>query len=713
MEVRHEAEEYEARLADAVSVIRDTLRRRFLMLIAVTIGVFVVGVLLISLMTPHYDATAKVQIDPNRNPLASSNGQQARADLSDQAIETEVKNAGSLDVALMVVRSEKLMSDPEFAIALTKTANTPLNTTLDRETVVANALLLQTTVAREKDTYVIDVTVDSIDPIKAARLANAMANAYIADRTNTHIDTAKVQSAWYQKQLADLNRDATDAEAKAAAFRAHAGILEASANGGGGGTIVDQQVAPVSGALATAQDAAATARASLNAAEAQVARGHPDAIPEVQTSATIQALRAQRADILRLKQDTDAHYGEKHPDSIRARNQLATVDALLASETNRVIASLHTNAAVADQRVASLRTSLNALEVQREQSVSASSTAEGLDREAAAKRDLYNKMSGMSLDSMQNATADISVAVVANKADPPLKPSSPNKPILYTLVLLIALAAGAATIAVQEMLSGGFRSVQEMETQLGLPVLAVVPKVPKTQAPAALMLERPTSMFAESYRIARTAILGARGDAGVKVIAITSSLPAEGKTVSAIAFARTLAIAGSRVMLLECDVRRAVVQDIVATGHKYKTGLVELLHGEISLNEAIKPGDVPNLDQILVVAPYFSAENLFGEGRIEQLLDVLKTRYDYIILDLPPLMGLADGRYLAAHADVTALVVKWKSTPVSAVMSSLGWLRKDNANPVGIIYTQVDPSAHAVGGLYYYSKQYSDYYQAN
>jgi succinoglycan biosynthesis transport protein ExoP len=243
-----------------------------------------------------------------------------------------------------------------------------------------------------------------------------------------------------------------------------------------------------------------------------------------------------------------------------------------------------------------------------------------------------------------------------------------------------------------------------------LPVLAVVPKIPKMAVPADLMLERPTSMFAESFRIARTAILGARGQGATQVIAITSSLPNEGKTTCAVAFARTLAIANARTLLLECDVRRAAVRQVVK-GELPKVGLVELLHGEAQLEDVIRPGDVPNLDQLLVISPYFSAENLFGEGRMEKLLEVLRERYEYIVLDLPPLMGLADGRYLSVLADTTVLVVKWGSTPVSAVTSAISWLRGDGGNPIGTIFSQVDPSTQSAGGLYYYSKQYAGYYQ--
>ncbi|WBH16357.1 AAA family ATPase [Sphingomonas radiodurans] len=433
---------------------------------------------------------------------------------------------------------------------------------------------------------------------------------------------------------------------------------------------------------------------------------------EVLGSTVIAELRRQRADALRIRGEVEARYGERHPESLRVRDQIASLDGQIQAEARRVVGSLQATAASAEARADSLRTSLAGLESKRERTTRDSVAAEGLEREAAAKRALYEKMSQMSLESMQAARLSIAQAEVVDRAEPQPRPSSPNKPLLYVLSMLAAIAAGAGTIAVMEMTSGGFRSVEDVQEQLGIAVLAIVPKVPKTQNPADLMLERPTSMFAESFRIARAAILGVKGTRARKVIAITSSLPAEGKTTSAVAFARTLATANAKTLLLECDIRRAAVRQIVRTPAP-TVGLIEVLHGEASLDEAIHPGDVPNLDQLLVLSPYFSAENLFGEGRMEQLLSTLRERYDHIVLDLPPLMGLADGRYLAVLADATAVVVKWGSTPVSAATSAINWLRSDGSNPVGVIYTQVDPSAHSVGGLYYYSKQYSDYYQAN
>ncbi|SEJ32262.1 capsular exopolysaccharide family [Sphingomonas sp. OV641] len=710
MEVRHEADEYEARLADVISVVRDTIRRRWKVLAAVAAAVFLVGVLAVSFMTPKYTSTAKVRLDPSRNPLAN-NAQATRAELTPEAIETEVTAIRSLDLARSIVRAYGLSGDPEFTKEIEGNIGN-IGTTETRENALAAAVLSHLQVDREKLTYVLNVRFTSVDSLKAAKLANAFADGYIESRTTNKVGTAERQSEWFQQRLEELGKQASEAEARAADYRARAGIVESSVANSTVGTINDQQVAPLASSLATAESDAAAARSNLAAARSQVARGGLDAVSEVLGSAVIADLRRQRAEVLRSRGEVEARYGERHPESIRVRDQLAALDAQIQAEARRVVGALQATASAAEARADSLRGSLTQLERERERSARDSVTAASLEREAAAKRALYDKMSQMSLESAQAARLSIAQAEVIDRAEPQPRPTSPNKPLLYALSLLVALAAGAGTIAVMEMTSGGFRSVEEVQDQLGIPVLAVVPKVSKGQNPADLMLERPTSMFAESYRIARAAVLGVKGTRSPKVIAITSSLPAEGKTTSAVAFARTLATAGAKTLLVECDIRRAAVRQIVRTPVP-AVGLVEVLHGEASVDEAIHPGDVPNLDQILVLSPYFSAENLFGEGRMEQLLAALRERYDQIVLDLPPLMGLADGRFLAVLADATTLVIKWNSTPVAAAVSSLNWLRSDGSNPVGALYTQVDPSAQAVGGLYYYSKQYSDYYQAN
>ena len=709
MQITHASEETEGGLSDLVTIVRDVVRRRWLTMAAVAIAVMAIGVGLVFMMKPKYTAAASVRIDPSRNPLAAAN-QDTQATLSPEAIETEVSVLSSIDLARDVVRRLHLERDPEFVNPKAQEPGAGSLTPKEREDDAAELVKQHLGVNRDKLTYILSIRFTASNAVKAARIANAYAEEYIDTRVGSKAGTAQRQTAFFQRQLAVLGRQVEAADAQVAQYRARNGIVGSSAANAGGGTIVDQQVGPLSGELATAESEAAAARANLNAAGQQVAGGGLDTVSAVLSSPVITELRRQRAEVERNMEEVNARYGAKHPESLRVRDQLTSIDSQIKDESNRVVGSLRAAANAAEARSASLRSSMNRLEGERATNTRNSVMADSLERQASAKRAAYERLSQMSVDSSQAAQNSIAQAEIVDRAQPGDAMSSPNKPLMLALSLLVGLGAGAGTVAVQEMLVSGMRTVSDVETQLGVPLLAAVPKVPKMANPADLLLDKPTSLFAESLRIARASILGVRSKQALRVIAITSALPSEGKTTTALAFARTLAGNNAKTLLIECDVRRAAMRALVGkapTG----PGIVEVLHGDVSAQEAITPGDLPGLDHLLVQAPYFSSEDLFGAGGMEALLNEMRERYDLIVLDLPPLVGLADGRFLAVLADATALCVKWDETPPAAATAALSWLTSDEANPIGVIYTMVDPGAEAMGGLYY-SKKYSAYYQA-
>ncbi|AUW57925.1 chain-length determining protein [Sphingobium sp. SCG-1] len=705
MEISKQMTDYDGQLSDLLQTVRDVVRRRWLTLALVAAAVLALGIVLMFMMTPKYETTARIRVDPAQSVAQNTGG---GTNLNPEAIETEVAVLNSLELAREVVKRLKLTNDPEFSAGL---ANRPDAATLgqgDRETLVAQSLLGHLGVERDKLTYLIAVSFTSKDPVKSARIANTFAEAYLDTRVGTNAGAAEKQSEQLKRQAAQLGEEVRAADAAVASYRARAGLTTTGDGTGSGGTIVDQQVAPLSTQLATAESEAAAARASVSAAEGQIARGGLDAVSEVRNSNVVAELRRQRAEVLRNVGEVQARYGEKHPEYLRVRDQLSSIDSQIKDEAQRVIGSLRANATAADARAASLRASMGRLESERAVNTQASVMAQSLERDAVAKRAAFDRASQLALESTQAAQNRISQAVIVDRAQPPTKPTSPNKPLILALAIVAALAAGSGTIAVQEMLVTGMQTVEELENQLGIPVLAAIPKVPKSVNPADLLLEKPTSLFAESLRIARAGILGVRANTPPKIIAFTSALPSEGKTTTSLSFARTLASNNSRTLLLECDVRRAAMRALVSNP-PVGPGIVEILHGKATAEEAIVPGDVPGLDHLLVRAPYFSSEDLFGADAMKNLLAQLRTRYDHIVLDLPPLVGLADGRFLSVLADATVLIVRWNGTPAAAAVSALGWLKSDGANPVGAIYTMVDSSAEAIGGLYY-SKKYSAYY---
>jgi capsular exopolysaccharide synthesis family protein len=706
MEIAHETDAYERRFSDLVQAVRGAVARRWLTLLIVSLAVFALGAAAVLWMTPKYAPMARVQIDPSRNPLDNkSDPGSLDASLTPEAISTEVSLLGSMDVAREVVRRLGLGADPFFSKNLKSSDDQPL-TPARRDDLIAAALVKAVDVSREKLTYILDVKYANPNPVTAARVTNAFAEVYVELKAGSKADTAQRQSDWFQQRLAALGQEANVADQRAAEYRAKSGIVQDS-SGNNTGTIFDQQVAALSAQLASAEADSASAHAKLTAAQRQVGSGNLSAVSEVLNSPVISDLRRQRSEVQRAVEEVQVRYGEKHPESIRVHDQLNAIDSQIQEEANRVVASLAASASAADASVASLRDSVHSLQQEQASGTRAAALADSLQREAQVKRDNYTRMSQLGMTSMEAAKNKIAQAEIIEQARILNSPTSPNKPLLIALALVFGIVVGSGVIATQELLSSGLSTVEDITGKFGIPVLAMIPKL-SMASPADMLLQKPTSLYSEALRIARAAILGVRSSDKRQIIAITSALPGEGKTTTAVGFARTLAINNAKTLLIECDVRRAQVRQII--GKPIPTvGLVEVLHGDATLEEAISSGDVPNLDHLIVTAPYFSSEDLFGGGNMERLLTHLRGEYEQIVLDLPPLVGLADGRFLAVLADAVALVIKWNDTPADAVRASLGWLSADGANCVGALYSMVERSASGVSG-YYYSKKYSAYY---
>ncbi len=694
----------ETRFGDLIRSARDVIRRRILVLLAVAAVVAAIGIVLTLRITPVYQGVTRIQIDPSRNPLARSAGD-AQAQLASEAIETEVSVIRSLDIARIVAKRLNLANDPEFSGGPTP-AGQPARSPEAKQEAVARSINSKLDVSRDRLTYILIIRFSSLSAEKAARIANAFATAYLDTKVGNKIGTAERQSVWYQQRMNELAAEIRAADERVAQYQAQAGIVRGASNQQG--TIVDQQVAPLSLQLATAESYAAEARSKEQSARQQVRRGALDAVSDVRESATVQDLRRQRAALTQTQEDVRGRYGERHPDFIKIRDQAAAIDQQLRLEMNRVVRSLDADAGAAEARAASLRQSMTQLEQRQGENARASVIAASLQREADGKHEAYDKISQMALESRQAAQNSIAQAQIIDSAKAPAAPSWPNRPLLFLLSIVAGIGVGIAVIVTQEMMVSGLRSIEEVESELGVPLIAAIPNL-RDPRPADVVIDKPTSQYTEALRNARASLLGVRGQARPKVIALTSALPSEGKTTTALALARVMAMNGDRTIIVDADVRRAQLRMITPTSATI--GLVEVLHGEATLDQAIEPSGVERLDQIIIHKPYFSSENLFGNDLMPKILEELSERYDTIILDLPPLVGLADGRFLAALADAVALVIRWNKTPKHAVTAAATWLKSDGTNLVGTMFTMVDTSSQSVGSYYYYSKQYSQYYQ--
>lgn len=692
----------EARLSELVHSLLGMLRRRWLTLALVTAIVSGLAITLIMLMPAKYQATASIRIDPSRSPAGKAADNQAS--LGSEAIETEVSVMNSPELAREVVKKLNLQADPEFTKGLNSSSD-GVQTADMRLARVTDQVMRHLNVGRDKLTYVIDINFKSRDAAKAADIANAFAEMYISTRVDSRIGTATQQAAFYRQQLAEAATALQAAQERVAQYRASTGIVENNV----GGTINDQQIAPLSTQLATAEANAAEARSNLAAARRQVANGGIDSVSAVRNSPVIADLRRQRAEVERSRGEIETRYGPKHPETIKVRDQIAALDQQIRAEAARAVASLQAEADAANAQVASLRASLQGLKSQQARDTRASATIASYDQDVVSKKAAYDRLAQAADEASQSQRNSIAQAEIIDRAQTPTSPAPPRKTMLAAMAIVVAFALGLAAAIVQEMMSSGLRSVSEVEDRLGLPVLATLPRVAgrRGTTPAASLIKNQTSMYAEAFRNARASILGVKSRPAPRVVAITSALPDEGKSTAALSLARVSALAGRPTLLVECDVRRAQLRRMI--GRTVEQGAVEVLRGQSTPMAAIVADEVAGLDLMPVAEPFFSAEDLFGDGRLTRMLEQVRDRYDLIVLDLPPVLGLADARTVAAQADMVVFAIRWGSTPERAVEQAVAALQADGAQLGGAIFTMVDPRSDAIGGMFY-SGKYAAYY---
>jgi len=682
-----------------IKAIWTSIRRRWVTILLSVVIVLGAAIAAVLLLQPQYRASARLRVEPSQNMLVGQTT--GGSNLPDQSIvETEASIMKSRDVAVEVVRRLNLVNDDEFSDS-EAVANMAGEQRIEA---VADEVAKRLSVAREESTYVVDLAFTSEVPAKAARIANAFAEAYISQSVTRRTGTASQQAEMIGRRLSELAIRAQAADQRLAQFRAANGIV-----GEGARSVADQQIAPLAGQLATAQSEAAAARARLAAAQAQIASGGQTAVSAVLGSPVISNLRAQRAVLVTQYGEISTTLGPRHPDTIRINEQLQAIDRQIQEEADRVIGSLRSEANAASARAASLAGDLNVLRGSQAAQTRASAAEATLIRDAEAAQLAYDQAAELSQRTNQIAASPLSQAQIVEMATVPLEPVSPNKRLLLAGGLVLGLLLGATLVALQELLAPGLRSRRDLE-RLGLPLLASVPLRPrrhKGRSPADTLVEAPFTAYAEAFRSLRNT-LTISGGRPVQVVALVSSLPGEGKTTTSLSLARMMAMSGERTLIIDADPRGAGLSRLLP--NTPEVGLIEVLDEGGDLSQAIQPDVVENLDVLPVSSSAFVQSDVFSNERVEALIAGLRGRYDRIVFDTPPLLGVADGRIIARLVDAVMLVVRWDNTPKNAIRSTYEILMQDSAPVVGALYTMVDPRSEAAGAAHY-STYYSSYLQ--
>jgi capsular exopolysaccharide synthesis family protein len=708
-------------------------RRRWRLITAAGFTIFVAVVLFTLSQTPQYTATSSVVLDARKEKI--NNVQQVLSDLptDSSVVDTEVEVLKSGKLAERVITALKLDQDSEFNARLRKPtglnavigsfrelvgAGHPPSSRLTaaqqqrmHESVVAN-VLAHMSVQRLNATYVLQIHFRSQSPGKAAAIANKFAELYLLDQLEAKFEATQQATQWLNDQLEKLRQQVLQDEAAVQQFKIDNNLLSAT-----GTTLTEQEVSSYSQTLAQARAQVAEDEARLQAAKLQLGRAaNGGDVGEALNSSLIQGLRTQRAQVSAQLAELQGRYGERYPDVVKAKRQLADIDAQIQQEVQTIISNLEAKVQVSREREAAVAGSLGGAKGTLAANSRAMVRLNELQRNAEASRAIYESYLNRYKETSTQEGIGQSDARVLSKAPIPGAPSSPDVRRNLLLGLIFALAGGVSSVVLAEMLDAGLATADDVERRIGAPYLGSVPTLASVteevgEPPIDYVVSKPLSSFAEAFRTLQAAILHASVDEPVKVVAITSALPGEGKTLTATCLARTAALQGRRVLIVDCDLRRRAVNRMLHT--EPQVGLLEVLNGEATLQQAIAVDETTGAHILPLTDMKFTPRDVFGSSAMDRLLAEVRGRYDLIILDTAPVLPVADTRVLAPKADLVVFLARWRKTPEPAIEAALRLLSSPGTKLGGVALTLVDmkqQSKYGYGDPGYYYTEYKKYY---
>lgn len=708
-------------------------RRRIRLFGAVAALVFLAAIFITFTATPMYTATANVMLDTRQEQVVNIEAVLSGLPADSSAVDTEVEILKSRRLAERVVNALQLSRDPEFNSELApggllstirdavlgvaasakplEVANDPVAEQKAQERIV-DALLARLTVRRAGLTYVINVSIESESPTKAATIANKYAELYLLEQLEAKFDATQQANSWLNSRLEGLRQQVLGDEAAVQNYRIANNLLSAA-----GTSLTETEISNYNQSLAQARAQVAEDQARLSTARSQLARGSSgDDLGEALSSPVIQQLRQQRATVSAKVADLQGRYGERHPEMLTANRQLTDIDAQIQAEIQRIISNLEAQVQVSRQRAAAIGGSLSSARGTLVGNNQAQVRLNELERTAEASRTLYESYLNRYKETSSQQGIEQSDARIVSSATIPTGQSSPKVALNLALGLVLAMGCGLAAVVLAEMLDAGLATAEDVEHRLDVSYLGAIPLLAsvaegKASPPIEYVIEKPLSSFAEAFRNLRASVIYSRLGEPVKVVAITSSLPGEGKTTTAVCLARSAAQQGLKVILVDCDLRRRSVNRLF--GAEPTRGLIEVLAGEASLDEALTLDPATGARLLSLAKSSLTPKDVFGSQAMDRLLEELRRTYDLVILDTAPVLPVADTRVLAPKADVVVFLAHWRKTPQHAIEAAFRLLSGTGAHLAGVALTQVDMKQQAKYGYgdpgYYYA-EYKKYY---
>lgn len=555
--------------------------------------------------------------------------------------------------------------------------------------VAVDTLLGSLAVDSVSDTYVYSLSVTTENPVLSTRIANKMAELYITDQLETKFEATQAATEWLSDRVAQLKVEVEDAEAAVEAYNSSTALISEAA------------LAQMNRQLKELRER----RADLE--RQQIAGGGRQNDLRALLDSGDYAAFAAAVGVPRLTslaQTIEESQGETR----------TALEETFRSLAGRLVDQAGVEEDRTDSQLSGINASIEGLERQLESQTQDLVQLRQLQREAEASRRIYEQfLRRLNETSVQEGTQQADARVLS-EAVVPLLPSYPNKTQIVLVAGFLGGVLGIAYVLLIEQMNKSFRSSDELEKATGLPVMGQIPIAPVRLRRGVLeyAVERPSSGLVEAIRNLRTGVMLANIDRRPEMIMLTSTLPKEGKTTCSLLLAQNAAGLGKKVLLIECDLRRRTFRTYFPGAPK--VGMMSILSGEKTWEEVVYTDERTGLDVIMGEETKVNAADVFHSQRFQEFLAEARRRYDFVVIDTPPVMAVPDSRVIAPMVDAVIYCVRWNSTHKDLVRAGLAQFSQIKVSISGLALTQINlkkMARYGYGGYnYYYYKSSSRYY---
>jgi polysaccharide biosynthesis transport protein len=618
-------------------------------------------------------------------------------------IESQIGILKSPSVAAYVVKQLRLAEDPEFIrsdglfdklLARLGWGASEPKSDAERVGAAIGAVLGGLEVRRVGQSYMMRIEFSSRNADQAAKVAGAMIDAYIFDQLNSKYQANRRAGDWLQERLQALREQAAAAERAVVEFKAKNNIVAA------GGTLMNEkQLTEMSSQVAAARAHTSDVQVRLERVEAVRQAYQPEKpgsaadenVTEAMSNPIITRLREKYLDLVNREADWSVRYGKNHLAVVKLRNDVRDARKSIYEELGRIEETLKSEYEIAKKRQGEAEQGLGALVSQSTETNQARVALFSLEAGAQSYRKLYDNFLQQHTESVQQQTYPISDARLLSPASVGKTAPQPLKVWIVTAFAGVMLGVGLG--AFREIMDRGFRTRDQVRSVLGTECVALFPLLPdqrkrvfSRRQPLALprndeahhssakiirtIVNSPSSPYADAIRsIKLTVDLNTQGN--TKVVGLTSCLASEGKSTLAAGMAALTAQSGARVLLLDCDLRHPALSHAIAPDAS--AGFVDVVAGKLDLADAVWYDPSTNMAFLPAGADQEvpNATEILASEAAKSLFSTVQIKYDYVIVDLPPLVAGVDVRATAGLIDSYVLVIEWGATKVDAVQYAL------------------------------------------